>query len=108
MIPERELNIAKNYCLSSPDRESCGLFCESNKKIYFIKCENKSNNPRYEFVIDPYVFIDNNVKYVFHSHTESSAHPSRQDILYSDELEVPFLIYSIKEDSFFLYENVSV
>tara|TARA_Y100000592_G_C5371828_1_gene268944 strand:+ start:359 stop:670 length:312 start_codon:yes stop_codon:yes gene_type:complete len=102
------LESIRRIAQKTPKEECCGLIAESNKSLELIECNNESNIPAYEFIIDPQFFIENKVKYVYHSHVDSPPFPSKADKLYSDELCVPFLIYSLTEDSFFLYENVSV
>jgi proteasome lid subunit RPN8/RPN11 len=97
-----------DFARVEPCQECCGILIEEGGSLELIKCKNKSSLPQCEFIIDPYIFIENKVKYVYHSHIDCPPFPSKTDKLYSDELCVPFLIYSLSEDSFFLYENVSV
>ena len=52
--------------------------------------------------------IENEVEYVFHSHWNGGSRPSSSDIKSSDELCIPFLIYSLTDDDFYLYESISV
>lgn len=102
------LNKIKDYARLFNTQESCGLIIEKSSSVSFIECENLSENPKYHFKIDPKIFIENKVLYVYHSHVDCTANPSSQDMLYSNELCVPFLIYSIRYDEFKIYKNISV
>ena len=102
------LNIIRKYALSLSTQESCGLIVRKNSGVEFVKCDNLSESPEHNFEINPKIFIENKVLYVYHSHVNCSADPSRLDVLYSNELCVPFLIYSIRDDEFKIYENISV
>lgn len=102
------LNEIRRYSLSFPNEESCGLVVAFGQEEVFIACENLSENPEFHFCIDTKIFVENKVLHVYHSHVNASANPSTIDIKYSDELCVPFLIYSIRDDEFKIYENISV
>lgn len=105
----RELNAAKKHALNNRHIESCGLFCNFKGKVKFISCENLSSAPAVSFSIDVREIINFDVKYIFHSHINGySEYPSSFDIKYSNELCIPFIIYSISRDSFFVYDNISV
>ena len=102
------LNTIKDYARLFNTQESCGLIVEKLSGVSFIECENLSENPKYHFEIDPKIFIENKVLYVYHSHVNSSAKPSKLDKKMCDELCIPYLIYSLRDDDFYLYENISV
>ena len=102
------LDELKYYSKKNPTQESCGIIVKENNLLKFIACDNKSINPSCFFVIDSNIIIDYDVEYIFHSHTIGSANPSIKDIRVSDELCIPFLIYSLKDDDFYLYDNISV
>jgi proteasome lid subunit RPN8/RPN11 len=107
-IPQNILEQIKNYCRKNPDIECCGVvYCE-NEQLSFLECENISDNPTYNFVIDPVILIDYDVEYIVHSHPVGSSRPSTNDIRNSDESCIPYLIYSIRDNDFYLYENISV
>lgn len=74
----------------------------------FEPCKNLSETPEFNFVIDAEKFIENKVIYVYHSHVNESANPSKFDTKSSEELCVPFLIYSLRDNDFKLYQNKSV
>ena len=107
-IPKNILEEIKSYCRKNSNIECCGvIYCE-NKQLLFLECANISKNPDHNFSIDPEILIDYNVKYVVHSHTLGSAKPSINDVRNSDESCIPYLIYSLRDDDFYLYENISV
>lgn len=91
-----------------PNQEACGFIVEDNNVLDFIECENLANNKRDFFVVDPFVFAENNVVTVVHSHWQGSSTPSGLDKKIADDFDLPFLIYSIIDDDFCLYENKSV
>ena len=102
------LNSIRRYSKVYDKQESCGLIISRGLGVEFLECVNLSKNPECSFVIDTKKFIENKVLYVYHSHVNCSANPSKMDILTSNELGVPFLIYSLKCDEFRVYENISV
>lgn len=102
------LKQVKSYCLNSLAEESCGLIVKSALGVSVLPCKNESPFPEYHFMINLNIFIENKVLYVYHSHVDCSVKPSITDKLYSDELCIPFLIYSIRDDEFGIYNNISV
>lgn len=102
------LKQVKAYCLGSLIEERCGLIVESASGMKVVSCKNESSFPEYHFMINLNIFIENKVLYVYHSHVNCSVKPSITDKLYSDELCIPFLIYSIRDDEFGIYDNISV
>ncbi len=108
-ISKSELLKARKYSASRPEEETCGVFCSKKNKLFFIPCENKSDYSVYHFNMDVKFLIDNDVQYIYHSHIKDNApYPSELDRLVSDELCIPFIIYSLSRDSFFVYDNISV
>lgn len=107
-IPDRILKCVKEYCLKSPDEETCGIIYSQNGRLEFLSCPNLSWNKKNSFCIDLNIIVDYNVKYIFHSHIDCCAKPSLSDKNSSNELAIPFLIYSILYDKFEIYQNKSV
>lgn len=107
-IPQDILDEIKSCCIKNPKIESCGIIFEYNNELQFLECDNLSEQPEFNFIVDPVILIKYDVKYIVHSHPTGSAQPSKFDIKSSNELCVPFLIYSICYDDFYLYENISV
>ena len=107
-IEEKILREIVDYCNLYKNEESCGIIVELDSAQKFIPCENIALDKQKYFVLDSNVYIDYNVDMIVHSHCLGSAAPSKLDRSCSDDLEVPFLIYSIIDDNFCLYENKSV
>lgn len=108
-ISEKNLSDAKNYSLQFPLEETCGVIAKNRSGDIFIPCKNISPRPDVHFQIEINVFLENEVLFVYHSHVGGyTAYPSRLDQMYSDELCIPFVIYSLSQDSFFVYENIGV
>lgn len=88
----------KKNCKKNQNQESCGIII-GNK---VVECENLSDYPQFHFVIDPLILIENNPDCIYHSHVNISCKPSKLDLLAFREICIPFLIYSIIDDEFYL------
>ena len=107
-MPEEVLSECKEYALGFNMEECCGIIIKDNGKLIFKPCDNISSNKQSFFVINPLDMICDGIEYIFHSHWQVSEQPSFDDIKSSDELCIPFLIYSSLTDKFCLYPNISV
>jgi proteasome lid subunit RPN8/RPN11 len=108
-LNKRILQDIKEYARLYPSQETCGLVVREGEELSFVRCNNKHPGPESGFVISTQKFLSyERVEYIYHSHPKSSSMPSEVDRNYSDELMVPFLIYSLPDDNFTLYENKSV
>lgn len=107
-IPGYILDEIKKYCKKKVNQESCGVIHLRDGELIFKECKNISLDPVNYFYIDPIILIDYDVQYIVHSHIIGSSKPSENDINGSNELCIPYLIYSLKDDDFYLYENVGV
>ena len=107
-IEQKILQEIVDYCSLYKNEESCGIIVQSNDSQKFIPCENIAIDKQKYFALDSSIYIDYDVDMIVHSHCLGSANPSKLDRSCSDDLEVPFLIYSIIDDNFCLYENKSV
>jgi len=94
--------------IKSPQQESCGIIYLDGADFVFLETENLSDNKRQTFCIDPQVILKYNPVCIVHSHINETAYPSDIDILNSSELCIPYLIYSLRFDEFYLYQNKSV
>tara|TARA_Y100001973_G_C5196746_1_gene334790 strand:+ start:2685 stop:3005 length:321 start_codon:yes stop_codon:yes gene_type:complete len=103
MISDKLLQDIKLYSIKNKSIECCGLIVGSKKSQKFVKCNNIHSKPQYAFSIDPKELLIDDVKYIFHSHPIISSRPSDIDKKYCNELRIPFLIYSILNDDFFIY-----
>lgn len=107
-IPKTVLEEIKLYLIKNTEQESCGIIYLDAGRQIFKPCRNISLNPAYYFCIDPVILIDYDVQYIVHSHTIGPSKPSENDMRSSNELCIPYLIYSLRDDDFYLYENVGV
>lgn len=107
-IAQEILHEIIDYCNLLKNEESCGVVVQLNGAKKFIPCENIALDKQKYFALDSNIYIDYDVDMIVHSHCLGSANPSKLDRSCSDDLEVPFLIYSIIDDNFCLYENKSV
>jgi proteasome lid subunit RPN8/RPN11 len=98
----------KKFFYTNKNEEMCGVIVDAIHGGRFVECENIALDRVYYFQINPCVFIDNKVDFVVHSHCMGSAKPSGLDIKCSESMDIPFLIYSILNDDFCLYQNKSV
>ena len=107
-IPKDILNECSSYAEKFVEEESCGVIISNNKGLLFKPCKNQHYNKQNFFLIDPQEFINNDVRYVFHSHWNIGCRPSSFDKKNCSELCIPFLIYSLYDKQFYLYDNMSV
>ncbi len=89
--------------------EVCGLIglTENNKFIY-QRMQNRSKEPDKYFIIDPYDYLsfikENKILGIFHSHLSGDEFASLFDERTSENCCLPFIIYSITTEKFFIYE----
>jgi hypothetical protein len=108
LLMENEyLDEAKQYAVVNPSTEVCGLIVDYNGSKKFLKCENKSKDPRNSFTIHPLEYIKakayGNILACFHSHIKGSSF-SAQDIFNSFKHNLSYYLYSIKKDKFYFFD----
>jgi proteasome lid subunit RPN8/RPN11 len=86
----------------------CGLIVlDRFGEVDVQPCENINTNKSDNFIIDARIFLqaikDKNVLAIYHSHPNDFASPSKWDLLQSEELCIPFVIYSLKNKEFFVH-----
>lgn len=82
----------------------CGVIYSHKEKLIFLQCQNFAKDRVNSFLIDPLIFIKYKIKYIVHSHIIGPSTPSQKDKVSAKECCIPFLIYSLKDDDFTLYE----
>lgn len=89
----------------NPEEEVCGTISfDSNLIVKVTKEKNESFNKKEMFEISPArVLGQKKLLGIYHSHPNSDELPSQGDISNSEELAIPFLIYSLVTKNFFLY-----
>jgi len=79
------------------DEEVCGIIYKSKNRFLFKECINMANNKKHEFIIcdKDYIDIHNNgeIVCIFHSHPYGTNGLSKYDLLNSEYLQIPFLMY---------------
>jgi len=91
----------KKHALKNPNEEVCGFI--ENGDVY--SCKNLSNNPKYHFLINPILLIEKDVSCIYHSHVIGTCKPSKTDIIFQKQIDIPFLIYGLIDDSFYFLNN---
>lgn len=94
--------------------ECCGfVYVSLDGGCGVYKCQNKSLDKRNEFIIDPTDVSKANklghIVYLYHSHCDESENPnldvfSPQDKIMSEELCVPFVLFSLPNKKWSYYE----
>lgn len=105
MIPEHILLEIKKYARGKKYEESCGIIYEKAAKLNFLKCENLSKNKNVHFEIDPRYLVEYDASYIYHSHVNCSSKPSFFDVKMYNQILIPFLIYSLRDDDFYIYKK---
>ena len=94
-------------CEKNKNEESCGLILHKGKKFFLKACENKSNDKTKYFKINSQEYIDIYKKYkilmCYHSHVLGDENPSDYDKKYSEEMILPFYIYSTVSKKYKIY-----
>ena len=99
----------KKYSEQFKNSESCGLLYKdfSSGDIEFEECKNIHPEPEKFFEISPKEYLRTSSKgeitAAFHSHPFTEG-PSERDIHISKNLQIPFVIYSLKTKKFYYTE----
>lgn len=104
-IPEHIVSRLIDYSCQNSDQEVCGILYDKNDTLVFQPCENIAENNKISFLIDYSILIDYDVRYIFHSHCIGSSNPSSTDKKCCEYLNIPFIIYSVKENTFSFYNK---
>lgn len=92
----------KSHARSTFPNECCGVIVENDRAREIIQMKNISLAPETTFLLDFYEILGRDVSYIYHSHPSSSSVASPADVEYCNEIRIPFLIYSLKDDDFSL------
>ena len=98
----------KEHAKSLPDEEVCGvILIEPDNSVRVERMKNESEDKKKNFHLSPSKFleykINNRVLGIYHSHPTTTERPSKIDRAMSEEMGIPYLIYSLKNNKFFLY-----
>ena len=108
VLDQKILSQVKGYCDLNKDEERCGIITDIKTGGRFIGVDNLAENKKLYFFIDPEIYIMYNIDIIVHSHCMGNAEPSLLDKKCSDDLDLPFLIYSSVYNNFCLYRNKRV
>lgn len=108
MTIKEALQFFINSSLFSPKVEVCGLLGIKDDEYFPRMMKNKHSDPQNHFSIDPLEYLKFSQEFelvaVFHSHIVGDSQPSDFDKVNSENTVVPFLIYSLPEKKFSLFE----
>lgn len=96
----------RNYSLSNKEVEMCGVIARSGDLLKFFSSKNLSCSPGRFFELDPRLIVEHEVCYIFHSHPFGSSRPSSFDKINCKRINIPYLIYSIRDEDFYVYNGV--
>ena len=87
--------------------EVCGFLGFENEEYVCLLCENISEQPSKYFAIDPVEYLtfkeEKSTICIFHSHVTGNEEPSEFDVSMSENCCLPFMIYSLNTDKFYIY-----
>jgi proteasome lid subunit RPN8/RPN11 len=102
----------KDHALKQSAHEVCGFVILNDfGEVEIEPCENIHPDKTNGFKIQTKVFLDSlkkDVLAIYHSHPFDSSDPSSHDLVQSQELCTPFVIYSVKYDNFYIHIPKSV
>jgi len=94
-------------CKKNKEKESCGIIFFSNKRYRIKECKNISKNPENQFEIS---FLDHceclkngEIVGTYHSHVNRDENFSELDVKMSNEMMIPFIVYSLKTNKINVY-----
>ena len=99
----------KQQALGNPQEEVCGLILKNSlEEVSVLACENIHEDKKEAFVISPEIFLNilnkgYQILAVYHSHVNYTAQPSQADLRQSESLCLPFVVYSVRYDDFYVH-----
>jgi len=102
------LDFFKKESIACPNREIVGLLGLKDGKPVAKIVKNRAPDPQNFFAVDPLELLQfksgHEFLAVFHSHIYGDSQFSEFDIVTADNCCLPFVVYSVCEDKFGLYE----
>jgi proteasome lid subunit RPN8/RPN11 len=97
----------KAHALEQNPQECCGFVLDARGKLDIFPCENSSTDNNKYFKISPREYIKaketGEIKAVYHSHCNDLENFSEFDKLNSQNHNIEFILYIIKNDNFLSY-----
>ena len=101
------LNEIKEFS-ESENEEVCGIIYKKNRRFLFKKCKNTELKRQSRFEISSKDYLDiykeGDIVSIFHSHPIGKSGLSKSDMIHSDYLDIPFLMYENETKKFYLHE----
>lgn len=92
----------------SESEEVCGIIYKKQRKFLFKKCNNTELERQVKFEISSKdylnIYKEGDIVSIFHSHPIGKSGLSKSDIIHSDYLDIPFLMYENETKKFYLHE----
>ena len=102
----------KNECVKNTKEESCGFLIFKKKRTSIFPCYNWANDRAKNFKIEAKEYIDaskaGEIFGVYHSHIGEDERFSEKDVLHSEEIMLPYFVYSLKTKGHGLYIPMSI
>tara|TARA_B100000287_G_scaffold216667_1_gene204421 strand:- start:5084 stop:5788 length:705 start_codon:yes stop_codon:yes gene_type:complete len=99
---ESILEDVKQYVYEKEHEEACGLITLERGRIRWNPCDNKAEDPRNDFIIDPMDYKKHSDKGdivgVVHSHPHAAPVPSPMDRAACDKLGIPWYIFGENDE----------
>ena len=99
---EPVLEDIKQYVYEHENSEACGLLSLERGRIKWNPCENKAENPKNDFIIDPLdykaIADKGDVVAVIHSHPGAPPTPSELDRAACNRLGIPWYIFGENDE----------
>ena len=97
----------KQYALKQPNEEVCGFVILNDfGEVEIYNCKNVHTDKAKAFEVEIETFLKiskKNILAIYHSHVNHSANPSEYDLRQSEELCIPFVVYSVRYDNFYIH-----
>jgi proteasome lid subunit RPN8/RPN11 len=108
MIDKKIKNFIKSQASKNAPKECCGFIVEKNNNISCVNVENIAQDPVANFQISAIDFLNtkklnDSILYIYHSHVNDDFNFSQLDISTSDNLNIPFVLYTIKNNDYKFY-----
>ncbi|NBW12814.1 MAG: hypothetical protein EBR82_32800, partial [Caulobacteraceae bacterium] len=113
MIDKKNKNFIIKESLKNSSQEICGFIVLKNNNFISIPCKNIATNKKENFMISSidYLKIKNysdKILYIYHSHINDNENFSEQDIICSENLCLPIIMYNINKKIFKIYEPINI
>lgn len=89
------------HLLDCYPEEGCGIILNVRGKLKWIPCDNIAEDKLNTFKIDPTEYVKaklmGDIHAIVHSHPDSTDGPSEKDIVTSNFLSIPYIVFTVPE-----------